>query len=294
MKVINYLMFSLLFFTSGLLIAQNPCFRGTVKESLIVKSTILGRDIKYSIYLPYDYNTSNRSYPVLYLLHGSTDNEVSWIQFGNINSTADRLIASGESAPIIIVMPDAGLTYYINNYNDSVRYEDAFFAEFIPIIEKTYRIREVKRFRAISGLSMGGYGSLLYAFKHSDMFAACLAFSAAVRNDSLMIKRLRLGEGNSNECYGKLVEDTLPETWRKNSILDLAAKLPLKQLNSVKYYIDCGDKDERILGNSLLNFTLNARKVTHEFRVREGDHNWSYWRQSMEDGLKFLSPIFQR
>ena len=294
MKVINYLMFSLLFFTSGLVIAQNPCFRGTVKESLIVKSTILGRDIKYSIYLPYDYNTSNRSYPVLYLLHGSTDNEVSWIQFGNINSTADRLIASGESAPIIIVMPDAGLTYYINNYNDSVRYEDAFFAEFIPIIEKTYRIREVKRFRAICGLSMGGYGSLLYAFKHSDMFAACLSFSAAVRNDSLMIKRLRLGEGNSNECYGKLVEDTLPETWRKNSILDLAAKLPLKQLNSVKYYIDCGDKDERILGNSLLNFTLNARKVPHEFRVREGDHNWSYWRKSMEDGLKFLSPIFQR
>jgi len=294
MKASFYLIISLLFSVPGFVKAQNPFIKGTVKESMVVKSTILGRDIKYSIYLPFDYNTSIRSYPVLYLLHGSTDNEVSWIQFGNINSTADRLIASGESAPMVIVMPDAGLTYYVNNFNGSVRYEDAFFMEFIPNIEKIYRIRIGKDYRAIGGLSMGGYGSLLYAFKHSDMFAVCLAFSAAVRNDSLMIKRLTLGEGNSNECYGKLVEDTLPETWRKNSILDLAAKLPLKQLNSVKYYIDCGDKDERILGNSLLNFTLNARKVPHEFRVREGDHNWSYWRQSMEDGLKFLSPIFQR
>ena len=290
----DYFIFAIFLLAFGIVDAQNRDFKGTVQESLAVKSTILRQDIKYSVYLPPDYSTSNRSYPVLYLLHGSSDNEVSWIQFGEINTTADKMISNGESAPLIIVMPDAGLTYYINNYNDSIRYEDAFFSEFIPTIEKTYRIRGVKEFRAISGLSMGGYRSLLYALKHPDMFTACLAFSAAVRNDSLMIKRLRLGEGNSIACYGKLKGDTLPETWRKNSILDLATRLPLSHLNSVKYYIDCGDKDERILGNSLLNFTLNTRKVPHEFRVRDGNHNWTYWRQSIEDGLKFLNPMFRR
>lgn len=290
----NQIIFLILIFAFGIVRAQNTYLKGTVQESLAVKSNILGKDMKYSVYLPPDYSTSNRSYPVLYLLHGSSDNELSWIQFGEINCTADKLISNGESAPLIIVMPDAGLTYYINNCDNSVRYEDAFFSEFIPAIEKSYRIRGIKEFRAVAGLSMGGYGSLLYALKHPDMFTACLAFSAALRNDSLMVKRLRLGEANSIACYGNLRGDTLPDTWRKNSILDLAATLPLSRLNSVNYYLDCGDKDERILGNSLLNFSFNARKVAHEFRVRDGNHTWSYWRQSIADGLKFLKPLFCR
>jgi S-formylglutathione hydrolase FrmB len=211
-----------------------------------------------------------------------------------VNTTADKLIESREISPMIIVMPDAGLTWYINNFDGSVRYEDAFFTEFISTIEKTYRIRAKKEFRAIGGLSMGGYGSLLYAFKHPEMFIACLPFSAAIRNDSLMVKRLTIGESNSNACYGKLKGDTLPETWNKNSILKLAVTLPLQQMNAVQYYFDCGDKDRLVFGNSLLHFILMERKIPHEFRVRGGEHNWVYWRRSIEDGLKFLSPIFSR
>jgi S-formylglutathione hydrolase FrmB len=274
--------------------AQTPCSKGTVLESLSVKSKILGHDIKYSVYLPSDYYSSKRLYPVLYLLHGYTDNETSWIQFGEVNITADKLIENREAAPMIIVMPDAGLSWYINNYNDSIRYEDAFFSEFLPTIEKTYRIREQKEFRAIGGLSMGGYGSILYALKHPEMFVACLPFSAAIRNDSLMFKRLQIGESSSNKCYGKMNGDTLPETWNKNNVLKLAASLPLDQLKSTKYYIDCGDKDDLFYGNSLLHLVLKQRGVPHEFRVRGGKHEWAYWRQSIEDGLKFVSPIFNR
>ena len=274
--------------------AQTHCANGTVMESLSIKSKILGHDIKYSVYLPSDYYSSNRSYPVLYLLHGYTDNETSWIQLGEVNITADKLTENREASPTIIVMPDAGLTWYIDNYDGSVRYEDAFFSEFIPTIEKTYRIRASKEFRAVGGLSMGGYGALLYAMKHPDMFTACLPFSAAIRNDSLMIKRLQLGESSSIECYGKMKGDILPETWKKNNVLELAASLPLNQLNSVKYYIDCGDKDDLFFGNSLLHLVLKQREVPHEFRVRGGFHEWFYWRKSIEDGLKFLSPIFNR
>lgn len=274
--------------------AQSGCETGIVKESLTVKSKILGKDINYTVYLPFDYYTSNRSYPVLYLLHGYTDNETSWIQFGEVNTIADKLIAAGKCPPMIIVMPDGGLTWYINNYNKSISYEDAFFTEFLPGIEETYRIRAEKEFRAIGGNSMGGYGSLLYAFKHPDMFAACLPFSAALLNDSIMLKRLRTGESNSNNCYGKLNGDILPESWKTNSVLELAATLPLSQVNSTNYYIDCGDKDKFVFGNSLLNFSLNDRQIPHEFRVRGGTHGWMYWRKSIEAGLLYLGPIFHR
>lgn len=294
MKTKYYLIISLIFFPIDIIYAQTNCNKGIVHESLFVQSSILGREIKYSVYLPSDYNTSRRYYPVLYLLHGYTDNETSWIELGKVNTTADKLIAANKLSPIIIVMPDAGLTWYINSYNDSIRYEDAFFSEFIPNIEKTYRIIQKKEFRAIGGLSMGGYGSLLFAMKHSEMFVGCLAFSAAVRNDSLMKKRIKLGEKRSNECYGKLHGDSLPETWRKNNVLDLASKQPLSNLNSIQFFIDCGDKDELIFGNSLLNLIFNDRKINHEFRVRAGKHNWEYWRQSIDDGLEFLTPIFRR
>jgi len=272
--------------------AQANTDRGIVKESLTVKSAVLGRDIRYSVYLPSDYYSSNRLYPVLYLLHGYTDDETTWIQNGEVQITADKLITKRELVPLIIIMPDGGLTWYINNYSDSIRYEDAFFLDFMPTIEKVYRIRSDKKFRAIGGLSMGGYGALLYSFKHPDIFSGCIAFSAAVRNDSLMIKRLKIGESNSVICYGKLRGDSLPENWKINSLLDLAKSTPYEKLSSVKYYIDCGDKDALIYGNSLLNFILNDRQVPHEFRVRNGKHEWIYWRNSIKEGLDFLNLIF--
>jgi enterochelin esterase-like enzyme len=165
MKVIYCLILSFVISSVEIITAQNPGDKGIVLESLVVKSKILGHDIKYSVYLPSDYNTSNRSYPVLYLLHGYTDDETSWIQFGEVNASADKLIANRECTPMIIVMPDAGLSWYINNYNGSVNYEEAFFSEFLPEIEKAYRIRKSKEFRAIGGNSMGGYGSMLYSLK---------------------------------------------------------------------------------------------------------------------------------
>jgi S-formylglutathione hydrolase FrmB len=281
-------------FSRNYVFAQLISNKGFVQESLYIKSAVLGRDIKYSVYLPYDYYSSNRLYPVLYLLHGYTDNEITWIQNGEVQITADKLITNKESVPLIIIMPDGGLTWYINNYNDSIRYEDAFFLDFMPTIEKTYRIRFDKKFRAIGGLSMGGYGALLYSFKHPDVFSGCIAFSAAIRNDSLMIKRLKIGESNSVICYGKLKGDTLPENWKRNSLLNLAISTPFEKLCSVKYYIDCGDKDALIYGNSLLNFILNDRQVPHEFRVRKGKHEWIYWRNGLKDGLEFINLIFNR
>lgn len=161
---------------------------GSVEERLLVDSKILGKQVRYTIYLPYDYNTSSRYYPVVYLLHGYTDNDAGWLQYGEVNRIADKAIESGEIPPMIIIMPDGGLTWYLNNFDNSVRYEDFFFDEFIPFIEGKCRIRTRKRFRGIAGLSMGGFGTLVYALKHPDMFSSCAALSAAVYTSEELVK----------------------------------------------------------------------------------------------------------
>jgi len=293
-KNVTLLFISLILCFPAMIYGQ--CKQGIVLENKSMKSKILGDSVKYSVFLPADYQTSTRSYPVLYLLHGYTDNEISWVQFGEVNRIADNAILKGEAAPMVIIMPDAGLSWYVNNYTGKVKYEDMFFNEFIPFIEKAYRIRINKEFRAIGGLSMGGYGALLYAMKHPDMFTACIPLSAGIHTNSETMKTIK--ENNNSfsyiDVYRPLKNDSLPETWYKNSILNLAATLPAEQLSSVRYYIDCGDKDFLIEGNCALHIVLKDRKIPHEFRVREGEHTWVYWRESIYEGLKFVSQSFNR
>ena len=101
---------------------------GKVLETRIVKSTILGKDVRYTVYLPADYETSNRTYPVVYLLHGYTDDNTGWLQFGEINRYADKAIADGTIPPMIIIMPNGDSSWYINSYDGKENYED-FFCE---------------------------------------------------------------------------------------------------------------------------------------------------------------------
>ena len=145
---------------------------GTVFDNKTMVSEILNMERKYAIYLPPDYETSQRSYPVLYLLHGAGDDQTGWVQKGEVKQIADRAIADGKSTAMVIVMPDAqtGQRGYFNNPDGSWNYEDFFFEEFMPYIEKTYRIRSEKRYRAVAGLSMGGGGAFLYAIKRPDFF----------------------------------------------------------------------------------------------------------------------------
>ena len=271
--------------------------RGTVKEGLTVHSEILNKDVRYTIYLPFDYKTSNRFYPVVYLLHGFTDNDIGWIQFGEANLIVDEAIANREIAPMILVMPDGGVSYYINNYNSSVMYEDFFIREFIPYIESHYRIRTGKRYRGIAGLSMGGYGTLVNALKHPDMFSACAAFSAAIYNDD-EIKQVSQSDWELK--YGILYgpglagKDRVNRTFIKNNpfhIIQNADPIKIKQL---RIYIDCGDDDQFSESNSLFHVLLLKKKIQHEFRMRDGGHRWNYWRSGLVNALKFIGEGFHQ
>ena len=105
------------------------------------------------IYLPPDYESSQRSYPVLYLLHGAGDDQTGWVQFGEVLTIADKAIKEGGATAMIIVMPDAntGQRGYFNDIRGQFKYEDFFFQELMPHVEKTYRIKAKKRYRAVGG-----------------------------------------------------------------------------------------------------------------------------------------------
>lgn len=278
-----------------ILFSQNAVQYGQILESLSFESNILNQKVNYSVYLPPDYHYSKRSYPVLFLLHGYSDNETAWVQFGQVNTAADKGIRQGAVPSMIIVMPDAGVSWYINDYKNELRYEDMFIKEFVPYIDKTYRTRQDREFRAISGLSMGGYGSLMYSMRYPELFSVCVAFSASVLTDEDFIQSQRY-----NRLLSEVVDTTitgkkrLTTHWNEHNPLYLAKKLPVSSLQSVKWYIDCGDDDFLYRGNAHLHIILRQREVPHEYRVRNGGHEWRYWRTGIIDGLRFIGQAFHR
>lgn len=290
-KIVCLLFFSVISFFAS---AQS---NGKVMETKIVKSAIMGKDVKYAIYLPAGYESSERNYPVVYLLHGYTDDHTGWLQFGEINRYADKAIADGVIPPMIIVMPNGDSSWYINSYDGKENYEDFFIKEFMPSIEKTYRIKAEKKYRGVAGLSMGGYGTLIYSLKHPELFAAAAPLSAAVFNDEAVINSPENSWKNTfGQLYGRDLKgnDRLNKSWYDNSILKIVDTKSAEELKKVRYWIDCGDDDFLTEGNCLLHIALTKKRVPHEYRIRDGAHTWTYWRTGITDALKFIGDSFHQ
>jgi len=264
---------------------------GKVSDNLTIVSKILKMDRKYAIYLPEDYYTSDRFYPVLYLLHGSGDDQSGWVQYGEVKHIADKAIAEGKCTAMIIVMPDGntGQRGYFNSPKGDWNYEDFFFQEFIPTIEKTYRIRNEKRYRAISGLSMGGGGTFMYALHHPELFSAACPLSAYAGPVSMEEATTRW-----EKQYPGVSKDDIAKYYSKHSALELINNMPEDQKKAVRWYIDCGDDDFLYEGNSLIHIAMRKKEILHEFRIRDGAHNWTYWREALPAVLDFISQGFHQ
>lgn len=271
--------------------------RGLVREGLTINSQVLGKSVRYTIYLPDDYETSVRSYPVTYLLHGNRADDTAWICFGEVHLSVDAMIAARSIPPMILVMPDAGNSRYINNFDRSVCYEDFFFQEFIPAIESQYRIKSTRWFRGILGISMGGYGALVYALKRSDLFYACVSLSASLYTDS-MIVRMTDDEWASNRAsaHGDRLkgEARLTEHYKSYDPFRIVQATDSERFKQLKLYLDCGDQDFRNEGYATFHLLLRHLNIAHEYRVRSGSHTWSYWRSGLEDGLTYIGNLFRR
>lgn len=286
MKRLLILFISALF--TGIMTGQT----GKVFDNLSMSSKIMKMDRKYAVYLPPDYETSQRSYPVLYLLHGFGDDQTGWVQFGEVLTIADEAIKTGQATSMIIVMPDAntGKPGYVNDAKGEWRYEDFFFQEFMPFIEKTYRIKADKRYRAIAGLSMGGEGTFIYALHHPELFSSACPLSAATGPANIAeIKNYRLWAGAAD-----MNEKDKEAYFNNYSVLNLVQNMPENQKKNVRWYIDCGDDDFLFEGNCLVHIAMRKLNIPHEFRTRDGAHNWTYWRTALPVVLNFVSMSFHQ
>jgi enterochelin esterase-like enzyme len=260
-----------------------------VMDNLTLTSRILKMERSYAVYLPPDYETSTRDYPVLYLLHGATDNHTGWVQFGEVLHITDKAIREGKATPMIIIMPDADtkvMGYYnIPNWN----YEDFMFQELIPHVEKKFRIKSQKRFRAVAGLSMGGGGSFMYALRHPEMFSSACPLSAYVGplTEEQSMNNLKRQFPSATEEQGKTY-------YENHNALNLLAKTDVKDVKSVRWYIDCGDDDFLYEGNALMHVEMRKKEIPHEYRVRDGGHTWTYWRDALPEVLRFVSQGFHQ
>ena len=257
-----------------------------VTDSL--QSAILGAQVKYNVYLPTGYDPSGKHYPVVYLLHGLSDDETAWMQRGNMKPVVDELIGSGEACEMVIVMPCAGGEDIHNTWNGYFnmpgwRYEDFFFGEFIPEVEYKYHAGGDKGQRAVMGLSMGGGGSVVYAMRHPDCFSSCYAMSAWLDNSNDEVWPL----DSPKDCAYYVAEAVREHSPLR--FIDVVGDETLDNLRTVAWFIDCGDDDYLFDQSVALHQKMRDRGVKTELRVRNGTHSWEYWHLALRWALPFAS-----
>lgn len=257
-------------------------------------SKVLNAKRAYTVILPSSYKSNpDKQYPVLYLLHGMYDNNVSWTNKADAHMESDRLFKSFLASEMIIVTPDAGGYDPVteqNGYFDipGWPYEKFFFEEFMPFIEKTYRIIGDKEHRAIAGLSMGGGGTVSYAQRHSDKFCAAYAMSAWVSLTDEQRKDPTAFAGKIVPLHLSIIKNDCIE-YVKN-----ADEKTVEELKSVLWYIDCGDDDFLLDRNLEFYQAMRAKGIPCQLRVRDGGHTWEYWHTALSTCIPFVSNTFAK
>ncbi len=255
-------------------------------------SRVLGRSVKYCVLLPPDYDAEKaRRFPVLYFLHGLGDNEESFVRSGAWNITED-LWEEQRMGEYLIATPAGGTSFYINSFDGKVKYQDFLLREFLPSIERRYRVQSGRRYRGIAGISMGGYGALHLAFLHPELFESVSVNSAALIEKPPEVRF----EGNEAPAQFRLFGSVygFPMNrafWDRNNPLTLARKAPL---DGLKIYFDCGAEDGYgfYAGAKLLDAELNARKIPHEFHLYPGGHDAAYFAAHLPASLEFQARAF--
>lgn len=264
-----------------------------------IASRILKQTVHYCVLLPSGYDTDGSKqpaprYPVLYFLHGLGENEQTLFNTGGWNLIED-LRQQHKISDLLIVAPEARRSFYINSADGHVLYSDFFLREFMPAIEHKYRIRPGREGRAITGVSMGGYGALRLAFAHPELFSSVSAQSAALMIDSPQQLDQAMRSGSPlGSVLGAVFGDPIDVPhWRENNPFVLAKEHPA-ELRRLAIYFNCGQADDYGFekGARALDRQLQAERIPHEFHLYRGDHSLAYFMAHMGETLEFHSRVF--
>lgn len=264
-----------------------------VQTGLSVASPLLGHDMTYAIYLPKLPQTAAHRLPVLYLLHGRDDNEMAWLDKGHIAETLDRLIAAGTVPPLAVVMPMAANSWYVDDARGSRgfgSFATAFFQDFMPSVETRHRLATCRSGRAVAGLSMGGFGAMLYAFTHPEKFTGAISLSGSLFSDAPadIEARKPFYERVLTGIYGEPFDPRRFLDWNVFQRLERASG----DVKSLGVWLAAGDGDfSGILGGTVrLHQDLKRRQIETHLRIYGGDHNWDLWSMAIEPALTWLAP----
>lgn len=248
------------------------------------QSEALGQERFFNILLPADYDTSTRRYPVLYLLHGLGDDHTAWSFMTNLSGYA----AAHE---ILIVMPDAGRSFYVNSAADpKAKFEDFIVKDLVSYVDSHFRSIPLPRARAVAGLSMGGYGAAFLGLKHYRRFAAIGSFSGAVgiaRSAAPANPSNAEAERRTRDLQGLFGPAGSPERAGRDPFV-LVEKVPPAQMPMI--YIACGGQDFLLAQNRDFVELLARKKIPYEYReVSPRVHSWDFWDDQVEIFLGMLA-----
>jgi S-formylglutathione hydrolase FrmB len=266
-------------------------------ECSAVKSEILKRSVRYCVVLPESYSSrhSVQRFPVLYFLHGLGNNEQTLFNSGGWNVIQD-LRQQHKIGDFFVVAPEGRQSFFINSSDGKTRYSDFFLREFMPYIEKKYPVRAARRTRGITGISMGGYGALRFAFARPELFGSASAESAALIPASP-------GGLNAVVQYGTPLGNLLGPVfgqpidqmhWRANDPFALARK-NVAGLRKIAIYFNCGRSDDLGFENGAeaLHRQLKSEKVAHEYHLYPGDHSLEYFLVHLGEVMEFHWGVFE-
>ncbi len=248
------------------------------------KSSLLGRELSYVVYLPDGYETPHKRYSVLYLLHGAGGDESSWMELAAIREKADALIAKGDMPATIIIMPGCKTCWWIDGPTEKA--ESAFWTELVPAISKRYRTIETREGRLIAGLSAGGYGAVRYAMRYPDKIGAVAALSPAVYSDTPPAHSAArsqppflLPDGAFNQA-----------SWTAKNYPSLLGWYR-EQKHRVPMYLVSGDQDKFGIAFEtalLFKHVFDHQPEAAELRIVDGDHSWAVWANAIDGALKYI------
>ena len=265
-----------------------------------LQSHILGEAVHYCVMLPPGYDAataghSPRRYPVLHFLHGLGDNEQTLFKGGGWD-LIENLRQKRQISDFLVVAPEGKRSFYINSADGRVRYSDFFVRELIPYIESHYSVRRERSARAISGVSMGGYGALRFAFAYPELFSSVSAQSAALIAESPRQTPTSPMPTQLNGLLGAVFGNPVDTRhWDQNSPFVLAKRNRAQiRTSGLSIYFNCGRDDEFGFekGAAELHRQLQAEGIQHEYHLYPGNHGAEYFLAHLGEVMEFHSRVF--
>ncbi|MDD5183950.1 MAG: alpha/beta hydrolase family protein [Paludibacter sp.] len=265
----------LIFFFVSLFLFQQA-FSVIQVDTVSVFSVRMKKEIKNVVIKPENYS-EKKHYPVVYLLHGYSDNYAKWVK------TVPSIKSLSTRYQMILVCPDGGYSsWFMDSPIDSTcQYETYITKELLPYIDTHYSTIPNRNARAITGLSMGGHGALYLAIRNKDLFQDAGSMSGGVDLRSSSKKydiAKRIGDIETN-----------PNEWDDRSVINMVQSLKNKELNLI---IDCGVSDFFYQINAALHRRLLALNIDHDYIERPGTHDWDYWANSIQYQMLFFDRCF--